>query len=382
MRRFVAAAVIVCALPLAAVRLGTSPKEDVRVGLAPAIADSTFAKLVAKLSEPGGYFDSDNLVSNEASYLHVLGAMRRLGTRGGAYIGVGPDQNYSYIAQVRPRVAYLIDIRRDNMLQHLLFKALFELSRNRLEYLALLLGKPLPHDVAAWTGRPIDEVVAYLDSARSDRALFDEAREAVRLRATGFGIPLDQADLAKIASNHEEFFNWGLDLRFTSRGRPPRPYYPTYRQLLLEKDLDGNRRNYLVEEADFQYVREMQSRNLLIPVVGNLAGEHALRAIAKDADARGEPVSVLYASNVEFYLAREGSFDRFARNVADLPRARNGVLIRSYFGGYYGGAHPDAIPGYFSTQLLQTLDSFVKEFRDGGYQSYFDVVSRNLVPLR
>src|SRR5215831_3801444 len=95
---------------------------------APALSDSAFAALSARVSEPGGYFDSDNLISNESSYLHVLGAMRRIGVTGGAYVGVGPDQNFSYMAQARPRIAFIIDIRRDNLLQHLLFKALFEMS--------------------------------------------------------------------------------------------------------------------------------------------------------------------------------------------------------------------------------------------------------------
>ncbi|HEX6070025.1 MAG TPA: hypothetical protein VFZ18_09375, partial [Longimicrobiaceae bacterium] len=60
-------------------------------------ADTSFAAVVARLSEPGGYFDTDNLISNESSYLHVMEGLRRLGVRGGAYLGVGPDQNFSYI---------------------------------------------------------------------------------------------------------------------------------------------------------------------------------------------------------------------------------------------------------------------------------------------
>src|ERR1043166_6685794 len=73
-----------------------------------------FAALSARLSEPGGYFDSDNLISNETSYQHVLSKMRELGTSGGVYLGVGPDQNFTYIARLRPHLAILIDIRRDN----------------------------------------------------------------------------------------------------------------------------------------------------------------------------------------------------------------------------------------------------------------------------
>jgi hypothetical protein len=133
---------------------------------APAVAAPAerLADVVARLSEPGGDFNSDNLISNEASYLHVVGAMRGLGVRGGAYVGVGPDQNFSYIAQVRPAVVFIIDIRRDNLLEHLLFKALFAAARNRAEYLALWTGRPTPPDVERWGERPIEQIVAYLDS--------------------------------------------------------------------------------------------------------------------------------------------------------------------------------------------------------------------------
>ena len=78
----------------------------------------SFAALSARLSEPGGYFDSDNLISNETSYLHVIAKLREIGVSGGVYIGVGPDQSFSYIAKIRPKIAIMIDIRRDNLLQH------------------------------------------------------------------------------------------------------------------------------------------------------------------------------------------------------------------------------------------------------------------------
>src|SRR5215212_1933938 len=104
----------------------------------------SFAALSARMSEPGGYFDSDNLISNETSYQHVLGKLREFNVSGGVYVGVGPDQNFTYIAKIRPRMAIIIDIRRDNLLQQLLFKALFTRSRNRIEYLCNFFGKPFP----------------------------------------------------------------------------------------------------------------------------------------------------------------------------------------------------------------------------------------------
>src|SRR3989442_2839045 len=75
-----------------------------------------FAAQIASLSERGGYFDTDNLISNESSYLQVLPELRRRNVHGGAYLGVGPDQNFTYIAQVRPAAAVIVDIQRDNLL--------------------------------------------------------------------------------------------------------------------------------------------------------------------------------------------------------------------------------------------------------------------------
>ena len=109
-------------------------------------AQSSFAAQVAALSEPAGYFDTDNLISNERSYLDVVPDLKKRGVKGGAYVGVGPDQNFSYIAAIRPEVVFIVDVRRDNLLLHLLFKSLFTLARTRVEYLAMLLGRPVPAD--------------------------------------------------------------------------------------------------------------------------------------------------------------------------------------------------------------------------------------------
>ncbi|HEU4566113.1 MAG TPA: hypothetical protein VFS05_15740, partial [Gemmatimonadaceae bacterium] len=345
-------------------------------------ADTGFARLVERLSEPGGYFDTDNLISNESSYLHVLGPIRALGVSGGAYIGVGPDQNFSYIAQIRPRIAFLIDIRRDNLLQHLMFRALFEAARTRVEYLALLHGRRAPDDWRAWRDRPLRDILAYIDSTPSTPRAAARARAAVHDRVRGYGVPLSTHDLETIGRFHDEFIAQGLDLRFTSFNRAPRPYYPTYRQLLEAKDLTGREGSYVAREEDFQFVRQLEARGLVVPVVGDLAGPHALAAIGREIAARGETVSALYTSNVEFYLVRDGSFDRFAATAAALPRTDRSVIIRSFFGGTFGAQHPHAVPGFMSTQTLQTLASFARALAGGGYQSYWELVTRDAIDPR
>src|ERR1700704_5936611 len=97
MRHRVSRAALVVAAAAALVSVAFSAQHAGGAGRAPA----SFASRVAQLSERPGYFDTDNLISNEKSYLHVIPDLPA-GPPGGAYIGVGPDQNFSYIARVKP----------------------------------------------------------------------------------------------------------------------------------------------------------------------------------------------------------------------------------------------------------------------------------------
>ncbi|HYE72666.1 MAG TPA: hypothetical protein VEF04_05015, partial [Blastocatellia bacterium] len=97
-----------------------------------------------------------------------------------------------------------------------------------------------------------------------------------------------------------------------------------------------------------------------------------------------EKVSAFYTSNVEFYLWRQtGSFERFVENLKSLPIDNNSVIIRSYFNyAYYAYQHPQTVENYFSVQLLQTIDSLIKDQSAGGYQGYYDLVTRHIVELK
>jgi hypothetical protein len=339
-----------------------------------------FAALSARLSEPGGYFDSDNLISNETSYLHVIGKLREIGVSGGVYIGVGPDQNFSYIARIRPRFAIMIDIRRDNLLQHLLFKALFSRSRNRIEYLCNFFGKPFPK-TKGWDTRNVKDLVEYIDSATSDSKLFDKSLKEVRQDVQRYGMSLSQPDIETIAKIQRAFFSAGLDLRYSSYHRPPRSIYPPYRELLLETDLSGEQQNYFNSEEDFQFLKKLEEQDLIVPTVGDLSGPQALKAIGRYIDEIKEHVSAFYVSNVEFYLHRQGTYDRFIENVKALPIDSRSVIIRSYF-NYYAPAHPQAVADHNSTQLLERIDDLIRQCAAGECDSYNDVVTKNSILLK
>ena len=343
----------------------------------------SFGALVERLSERAGYFGSDNLVSNELSYLHILGKLDSMNLTGGAYVGVGPDQSFTYIAQIKPRIAFMIDIRRDCLLQHLLFKSVFQMSRNRVEYLSLLFGRPLPRDFKKWNTKSLTELTDYVDRTPADEKLVERSRAEIRRKLASFGIPLSERDLETIDEIYRAFYQSGLEVRYTIRDRPTGRFFPAYRELLLERDLDGRQRNYLAKEEDFLFLKGMQDRDLIVPVTGDLSGTKAVRAIGEYLREINEKVTALYVSNVEFYLVRNGSFDRFVDNIRALPIDERSLLIRSYFNyAYYTSQHPQTIDNYFSVQLLQTLESLIRDQDAGGYENYYDLVTRRSLELR
>lgn len=342
-------------------------------GVVAAQSPSPFAAQIASLSEPAGYFDTDNLISNERSYLQVLQELRRRNVRGGAYVGVGPDQNFTYIAEVRPTIAFIVDVRRNNLLLHLLFKALFELSRTRVEYLAQLTGRPVPADIDPWKAAPVDRLIKLVDSEPVSPAAINALRQRADEAIARMGVPLSAEDRATIDRFHRRFIADGLSLMFQSTGRAPQSYNPTLRDLLRETDESDRQANYLASEDAFQFVKGLEARDLIIPVVGDLSGPSAVAAIGHALDARHERLSVFYVSNVEFYLFGAGSFPRFAANLGKIPHLPNSVLIRSIFGRFASGG---ARPGDASVSRLQGVDELLREYAAGRVRGYGDIASR------
>jgi hypothetical protein len=327
-------------------------------------APTSFGAEIARLSEPGGAFDTDNLISNERAYLDVIPTLVSRGVTGGAYVGVGPDQNFSYIARIRPSVAFIIDVRRDNLLLHLLFKALFSQARNRVEYLCLLTGRapPAAATLPAFTAAPLKTIVAYVDGKAAAADLPALRRRLDDTIAT-FGVPLSRADMDTIHRFHQAFVGAGLGLQFHSFNRAPQPYYPTFRDLLLATDATGHEWNYLATNDDFQFLRTLEGHDAVIPVVGDVAGPHAMRAIGAAMGERSERLSTLYISNVENYLFRDGLFARYADNLSHLPRGPRSVVIRSVFSG--GGE---------SVSRVQPLDQMLGDISHGSYRTYSDLL--------
>ena len=330
-----------------------------------------FGRYIDEWSEPEGYFDSDNFISNETSYLHVIPDLRQRVKPGGIYLGVGPDQNLSYIVHTRPSLAIITDIRRQNMLQHLLFKALFVMSSNRVEYLSLLFSKETP---PVKPGASFEDLLAAVRRAPSSEKLFQRNLAAVKdLLTRKYRLKLTTDDISKVDYIYRTFWEEGLDLRFSSLGRGNALNYPTFEEILLETDRQGRQQNYLSSEELFQWLKNFQADNRLIPIVGDFAGPHAFKAVSGFLRANGLRLSVFYTSNVEFYLFGRSTWVRYVANLRSLPIADDSVFIRSYF-PTYGRPHPLNVSGHRSTSLVQPMTKFLDQYDSRSLSSYWDVV--------
>src|SRR3954462_1223835 len=136
-RRFTAFAALIGAM------LASAPA-GAQQHLPDSLSDADFWKLMSTISEPGGYFQMDNWTSNEMEVGALFSALRAGGHTGGVYMGVGPEQNFSYIAAVKPAMAFIVDIRRQAVMQHLMYKAIFAMSKDRADFVSMLFSLPRP----------------------------------------------------------------------------------------------------------------------------------------------------------------------------------------------------------------------------------------------
>jgi len=342
------------------------------------LPDSTFWNMVQTFSEPGGYFRSENFVSNEMALQHVIASLEQVAPLGGVYVGVGPEQNFTYLASLRPRIAFIVDIRRQNLLQHLWYKAVFELSTNRAQFLSRLFARPgiatLTRDLSA------DSLMTLLDQAPVDwtvfRQTFDEVR---RLLVTTHRFTLDSSDLETLRYIDSVFVASGPTLNYSSGssngggfGRGGFRGMPSFAQIAAASDQGNVNRGFLGSDSLYAVVREMQQRNLIVPIVGNFAGPKALRAVGAWTRARSARINVFYTSNVEQYLFGDMIWDRFYANVATMPLDSTSRFVRSVTSRQFGGGGGS---GFLMSQLTSSIQDVVRGAESGVVRSYYDVIS-------
>src|SRR5581483_5984393 len=207
-RGWIVAATIACSAPrLVAQGAPSQP-------LPTKLSDSAFWKLVTDFSEANGYFRSDNFVSNEDTYQWVIPDLVRTVKPGGAYLGVGPDQNFTYLVALRPKIAFIFDIRRQNVLTHLMYKAIIEQSPTRAEFLARLFCRPALKGVDT-TSSPQALFTAVAAAARDSMAYYRNLAAIDDRLIKQHGFTLSTADTATIDYVYDAFYEAGPDITYS-----------------------------------------------------------------------------------------------------------------------------------------------------------------------
>lgn len=338
------------------------------------LTDEAFWQLVTEFSEPGGTFVSDNFVSNELAFQTILTNLSEGRSPGGVYIGVGPEQNFTYIAALKPKIAFIIDIRRQNMVQHLTYKTLFEMSANRADFLSRLFSRPRPEDVGKQTSAIV--LLNAFQYVASDEHLYDETVREIKQRLSGHGFKLTEADETSIGYILRAFFFGGPNLTYSGPRPPVRTVLPTYEELMTDSDNDGKPRSFLASEENFAAVQQMHRNNLIIPVVADFGGMKAIRAVGQYLKEHGATVSAFYVSNVEQYLFMNDSWKGFYSNVAALPLDSKSVFIRPLINDGTGTytSSPLFRSGFSWDTFLFPMRDLVEAFNSGMINSYYDVI--------
>jgi hypothetical protein len=303
------------------------------------LSDQEFWRLVTEFSEPDGTFHSENLVSNEAAFQTIIPALTKTAVPGRAYLGVGSEQNFSYIAAVRPAIVFIVDIRRGNLDLHLIYKALFEMAKNRADFVSKLFSRKMPAELN--DSSTAAEIFAACRRAAPERALYDQNLKSIKSYLVAkHGFELLKGDLEGIDFVYATWFGSGPELHYelTNSGGSFRGGmgggFPTYADLMTATDGMGKNLSYLATESAFKVIKDLESRNLIIPVVGNFAGPKALRAVGAWLKQNQAVISAFYVSNVEQYLRQQDAWRKFCSNAAVLPVDETSTFIRSERGGF------------------------------------------------
>jgi hypothetical protein len=365
---------------------GTPAPHAVSHELPDRLTDAAFWAIVTEFSEPGGYFRSDNLVSNETTFQHVIPTLQQNATPASAYVGVGPEQNFTYLVALKPRIAFIVDIRRQNLLLHLMYKALIEMSPSRADFLSRLFSREKPKNLNS--GMSARALFGAFDAVQPDVGTFDQnLREVTRRLTRQHRFSLSSDDLRSIDYVYRSFFGAGPDIRYSFGRGPGWLPFPSFRDLMTEADAQGVARSYLASEENYQTLRDMELRNVIVPVVGDFGGPKALRSVGAYLRARNGTVTAFYTSNVEQYLFRGDDWQRFYSNVGLLPIDERSTFIRSFFNniGFRGyqfqtAPYPPPGPGPRSQTLLNSVLDLLAAYQAGRVQSYRDVIELSHQP--
>jgi len=260
-----------------------------------------------------------------------------------------------------------------------------ETSADRADFLSKLFSRPRPAGLD--TGSSAQQLFDAYNRAAPDSTLFRKNLAAIKdFLAKTKGFALGDSDSKSLDYIYSAFYGGGpqINYNYSPGGGGGGGGFggfgggmPNYTSLQTATDTAGKNWGYLATEGTFRWLKDFESRNLLVPVVGDFAGPKAIRTVGKYLKEHNAVVSAMYCSNVEQYLFRQNDdWSRFYGNVATLPLDANSSFIRSISGGMRGVA-PQGNYGRYGGRLANVTSSMletVKGFNEGKIQTYGDII--------
>jgi hypothetical protein len=374
--------VLKLALPLALLVTAalTGFAQTAAPGLPSEISDKDFWRMIVDLSEPGGTYPYENFVSNELEYQDVIPALKATTKPGGVYIGVGPEQNFTYAAVLQSKLAFVIDIRRQNMVELLMYKALFEMSPNRADFVSNLFSRVRPAGLDTRTTAAA--LFAAYENAKVDPDLAAKNLATIKAYMTKHGYELTSEDISNIEKVHDVFSRGGPSINYYFASAAPVGLGPsrggTYTRLMNTADATGRNSSFLATEESYLYVREMQRKNLIVPLVGDFAGPAVIRNVGRYLTERKATVGAFYISNVETYLS-DPQKQTFYENVATLPVDSSSMFIRHILGNPARGLTWWR-QGMSNVSTVAPMSEFITQIKSGRRPTFQEIVRETKDP--
>ena len=259
--------------PTATAPTATAPTATAPVvGPVPEALPAQFAAIRSDPAPAGLIHDSHYWISNEHSHFVWHAQLQGIG---GAYLGVGTDQNYLLAGWARSELLLLVDFDAAVVELHQAYRVAFESSATPGEFLAL------------WTRTGATTLADRILVAYPDPDVHAGVLRAQRVAR---------------ASVHAR-------LRRTLRSHAVRGIA-----------------TYLDDQAQYDHLRALWRDGRVITVRGDLTGDATLVDVAAALRAADVPLKVLYLSNTEQYFDYGPSF---RRNILGLGLGDGSLVLRT-----------------------------------------------------
>jgi hypothetical protein len=222
---------------------------------------------------------------------------------------------------------------------------------------------------------------AAVDSAKADPDLLAKNLQAIKGYMTRHGYQLSNEDINTIEKVYQAFFRLGTRITYDSgnaAGVGARGF-ANYSRLMSTTDITGRNSSFLATEENYLYVREMQRKNLIVPLVGDFAGPAALRNVARYLTERKATVGVFYISNVETYLD-DAQKQTFYANVTALPVDTSSMFIRHILGNPARGLSWWR-PGMTNVSTVAPMTEFINQIKSGRRPTFEEIVRETKDPV-